>query len=151
MLSQMNTALEIVTNIRNIKNANRLAKHEVVNLSIKTANENQYLPYLPVIQRLAMVGEISFVNQKIENSQTFVIQADEFFVPLKLEIDVEKERENILAEIIYTKGFLDSVEKKLGNEKFVSSAPPKVLEMEQKKKADALAKLKTLEESLKNL
>ncbi len=151
MVAQMNTALEITTNIRNIKNANRLAKHEVVNLSIKTANENQYQPYLPVIQRLAMVGEILFVNQKIENSQTFVIHADEFFVPLQIEIDVEKERANILAEITYTKGFLDSVEKKLGNEKFVSSAPPKVLEMEQKKKSDALAKLKTLEESLKNL
>ena len=66
-------------------------------------------------------------------------------------VDFEKERESILKELNYQRGFEASIEKKLSNEKFVGSAPPQVVEMERKKKADAAAKIKSLEESLKKL
>lgn len=151
VLENMAIALDVVGNIRNIKNTNRLPKHELVTLAIKTQNSQQYISFVPVIQRLAIVSEVLFITQKLENSQSFVINADEFFVPLTIEIDVEKEKENLIAEIAYTQGFLASVEVKLSNEKFINSAPAKVIEIEQKKKSDALAKLSTLEESLKNL
>ena len=49
------------------------------------------------------------------------------------------------------KGFLESVEKKLANEKFVQNAKPEVIAIEQKKKADALARIQTIEESLAQL
>jgi valyl-tRNA synthetase len=48
----------------------------------------------------------------------------------------------------YYKGFLASVEKKLSNEKFVQNAKPDVLANERAKQADALAKIKAIEESL---
>ncbi len=66
-------------------------------------------------------------------------------------VDVAKEREGILKDLEYQKGFLAMVEKKLSNEKFVNGAPPQVLENERKKKADAEAKIKALEESLSRL
>ena len=66
-------------------------------------------------------------------------------------IDAAKEREAIQKELKYQKGFLVSVDKKLSNEKFVSGAPASVIEVERKKKADAEAKIKALEESLRNL
>ncbi|MCG8391240.1 MAG: hypothetical protein MJA30_37155, partial [Cytophagales bacterium] len=72
----------------------------------------------------------------------------EFFIPLEGNIDTEKEREEILKQLEYTKGFLASVNKKLNNEKFVKGAPTQVVEMEQRKKTDAEAKIKSLEESL---
>jgi valyl-tRNA synthetase len=43
------------------------------------------------------------------------------------------------------------VEKKLSNERFVSGAPAKVLELEKQKKADAEAKIKALQDSLEKL
>ena len=43
-----------------------------------------------------------------------------------------------------TRGFLNSVMKKLGNEKFVSGAPVRVVENERKKKTDAEAKINAL-------
>jgi valyl-tRNA synthetase len=46
---------------------------------------------------------------------------------------------------------LESVEKKLANEKFVQNAKPEVIAIEQKKKADALARIQTIEESLAQL
>ncbi|MDX1603658.1 MAG: hypothetical protein R3209_11335, partial [Salinimicrobium sediminis] len=48
-------------------------------------------------------------------------------------------------------GFLASVEKKLSNERFVSGAPAKVVEIEQQKKADAEAKIEAIQASLKAL
>ncbi|MFN7330230.1 MAG: hypothetical protein ACK5UP_12070, partial [Bacteroidota bacterium] len=75
----------------------------------------------------------------------------EFFVPMEGKLDVAKERELMIKELEYQKGFLASVEKKLSNEKFVANAKPEVIEIERKKKADAEAKIKALEETLKNL
>ena len=80
-----------------------------------------------------------------------MVNTTEFFVPLEGKIDTEKEREAILKDLEYQRGFMESVDKKLSNEKFVSSAPQKVIEMERKKKADAEAKIKSLEESLARL
>jgi valyl-tRNA synthetase len=66
-------------------------------------------------------------------------------------IDHAKERETILKELEYQRGFLTSVERKLSNEKFVNSAPPQVIQTERKKKEDAEMKIKSYEEALKNL
>ena len=57
----------------------------------------------------------------------------------------------IKEELKYTKGFLQSVQKKLANERFVANAPEKVIEIERKKQTDAEAKIETLEKSLANL
>ena len=48
-------------------------------------------------------------------------------------------------------GFLRSVNAKLTNERFMSNAKPEVIAIEQKKKDDAEAKLKILEEGLSAL
>ena len=51
-------------------------------------------------------------------------------------------------EIKYYKGFIISVEKKLGNERFVQNAQAEVVEKERQKLADGIEKLKNLEEYL---
>jgi valyl-tRNA synthetase len=66
-------------------------------------------------------------------------------------IDVEAEKDKLKTELVYLQGFLKLVEKKLSNEKFVNNAPEKVVAIEKQKKADALAKLETIEASLKVL
>ncbi|NVJ64605.1 MAG: hypothetical protein HWD84_10310, partial [Flavobacteriaceae bacterium] len=83
---------------------------------------------------------------------SFVIKSDEFYLPLpEGSIDVVAEKEEITKELEYTKGFLNSVMKKLSNEKFVSGAPEQVVANEKKKQADAEAKIKVLEEKLASL
>ena len=64
---------------------------------------------------------------------------------------MEEEIKKIEEELKYTEGFLKSVQKKLSNERFVGSAPEKVVAIEKQKEADALAKIETLKESLKSL
>ena len=76
---------------------------------------------------------------------------NEYFIPISGAVDVDAEIEKITEELKYTKGFLTSVQKKLSNERFVNNAPPKVVELERKKAADAEAKIETLEKSLASL
>ena len=66
-------------------------------------------------------------------------------------MDTSGQKAELLKEIEYLKGFLVSVEKKLGNEKFVANAKPEVVASEQKKKADAEQKIKILTQSLQEL
>lgn len=84
-------------------------------------------------------------------SFTFLVGAIEVSIPLSENLDLEEEKAKTEEELKYLKGFLISVEKKLSNEKFVSGAPEKVVEMERKKQSDTLEKIALLEEKLRTL
>ena len=66
-------------------------------------------------------------------------------------IDKEAELKKLQEELRYTEGFLASVEKKLGNEKFVNGAPEKVVAVERQKKADAESKIAALKAQIASL
>ena len=102
-----------------------------------------------IISKLANISSIKKSNEKIERAYSFLIGNTEFFIPLGDNVDADAERERIHKELEYNKGFLESVMKKLGNENFVSKAKPEIIASEQKKKADAESKIKSLEEQLK--
>jgi len=72
-------------------------------------------------------------------------------IPLAGFVDTEAEKAKILAELEHQRKFLAGVRGKLSNEKFVANAPAAVVETERKKEADALARITSLEESLKSL
>ncbi|WP_154859457.1 valine--tRNA ligase [Cyclobacterium xiamenense] len=141
---------ELVSQIRNTRAARGMSPKLPVALFVKTSNEGVYGRFEEVIQKLANVSSLTF-GETTGNALTFVVKADEFFIPIEEEIDLEQEKENLLKELEYTKGFLTSVSKKLANEKFVSNAPAQVVEKEKKKMEDAQSKLNALEESLKKL
>ena len=79
---------------------------------------------------------------------SFRVDKLEFFIPTKVTEDPEAEKEKLITELNYTKGFLASVEKKLSNERFVENAPEHVISIERKKAADATDKINMLEKSL---
>jgi valyl-tRNA synthetase len=73
---------------------------------------------------------------------------DKIYISSNVAIDTTAQKEQLQKDLDYQKGFLMSVEKKLSNEKFVANAKPEILASERKKQSDALAKIKTIEESL---
>ena len=93
---------------------------------------------------------MEYVTNKIDKATAFVVKSDEYFVPLEDLVDEVEELKKFEEELKYAKGFLASVEKKLNNEKFVNNAPEQVVAMEKKKKEDAVAKIKVLEEKIKS-
>jgi valyl-tRNA synthetase len=145
-------AFEIVTEIRNTRNTKGISPKEALALLVKKEKQPPIQKLWSVIRKLSNLKEVSFVDQAPQtNASPFLVRSWEFFVPMEGKVDAAKERETIEKEIEYQKGFLISVDKKLSNEKFVSSAPPQVVESERKKKADAESKIKALEESLARL
>ena len=66
-------------------------------------------------------------------------------------IDAEAERRKLTDELAYQEGFLASVMKKLSNERFVQSAPGKVVANERAKQADAEAKIAAIKAQLEAL
>lgn len=142
---------EITSNIRNLRSTKGISPKEVLELVIKTTDENSIQPIISSIQKLGNISGITFSSEKPENCAGFVLGSDEYFIPVTLEIDVEAERKKLEEELAYTQGFLSSVDKKLSNEKFVNGAPAQVIENERKKKADAEAKIKAIEASLAGL
>ncbi len=137
---------QIISEVRNIRNANQIAPKESLPLSIKSSNIEAYKSAEHILTKLANLNSIEYVSENILGASTFMVNTDEFFVSLSTNVDPEQERQKALAEIEYLKGFLQSVDKKLLNEKFVQNAKPEVIENEKKKKADAEKKIKLLME-----
>ena len=148
LIEKMDKAMEIVGGIRNVRNAKNIPPTKALALSVKTTDTTLVTEFKPIIQKLANVSEVSFVEAALENAISFVQGPAEFFIPMEGSVDVAVERERLQKELEYTRGFLQSVAKKLSNERFVSGAPEAVLEKERQKKADAESKIQALEESL---
>ncbi|RDC66503.1 valine--tRNA ligase [Adhaeribacter pallidiroseus] len=148
IIQNMDKAMEVVAGIRNVRNSKNIPNTKALELSVKTADASLINAFQPIIQKLANISEISFVETGLDNAISFVQGASEFFIPMEGNVDVAVERERLQKELEYTKGFLTSVDKKLSNERFVSGAPEAVLEKERQKKADAEAKIQALEQSL---
>ncbi|HMP99453.1 MAG TPA: valine--tRNA ligase [Cyclobacteriaceae bacterium] len=146
IIQQARIAFELIAQIRNIRNQKGISPKEKLDLFIK--GDTQANAFNTVIQKLANLQSLDFVDKKVDSSSSFIIGSAECFVPLKIELNKEEEQKKINEELKYLKGFLISVNKKLSNEKFVSSAPAQVVENERKKQADAEAKIKALQESL---
>jgi valyl-tRNA synthetase len=152
ILAEGAIALDVISEIRNTRNTKGLSPKEALKLLVKGGESNTSQTFWPVIRKLSNLSEITFVSQAPEGSSTgFIVRTQEFFIPLEGKIDAAKERDALLKELEYQKGFIGSIDKKLSNEKFVNSAPPHVVEMERKKRADAETKIKAIEESLGRL
>ncbi|UEG54674.1 valine--tRNA ligase [Mucilaginibacter daejeonensis] len=142
---------QVVAEIRNIRSSKQLSPKESLDLYIKSNSAISFDAFLPVLTKLANLGNITHTDSNIAGAASFMVSTDEFFVPLGNNIDVDAERARIQKEIEYLNGFLKSVNAKLSNEKFVNNAKPEVIANERKKQSDAESKLKALEESLQFL
>ncbi|QCR20951.1 valine--tRNA ligase [Pontibacter sp. SGAir0037] len=151
IIGKMESVLNIVGAIRNIRNSKNIPNNKALHLSIKVMSGADYEQFLPVIRKLANIEEVSLVQESLEGTISFVEAGDEFFIPMEGNIDVAAERERLQKELEYTRGFLTSVQKKLSNERFVSGAPEAVIANERKKQADAEAKIHAIEQSLASL
>jgi len=142
---------EAITQVRAIRKEKNIGKKDPVRIYVKSAN-NTYNPSLgEVLLKMTQAEKIELTETKISNAFAFMVRAAEFFVETQQKIDVEEERKKIIDELSYTRGFLDTVMKKLNNDRFVANAPAQVVELEQKKRRDAEAKIAALEARLKEL
>lgn len=150
LINDFKFASEVISGIRTIRKDRNIAfKYTIDLLVINNENTSNYFD--AVIEKLGNVASLTYVSDKVEGALSYRVKSNEYFIPMEAEINVEAEKAKLLEELKYTEGFLQSVQKKLSNERFVSSAPEQVIANERNKEADALAKIETIKASLKNL
>jgi valyl-tRNA synthetase len=148
LVSEIEAVKQIISGIRNIRNSKQISPKELLPLSLKANSTINYQAYIPMVIKLGNISEVSFVSEQVSGAASFMILTDEFYIPLAENIDPVAETERLQKEMEYLNGFLKSVDAKLGNERFMQNAKPDIIENEQKKKADAEAKLKLIQDSL---
>ncbi|WP_353087928.1 valine--tRNA ligase [Flavobacterium sp.] len=141
---------EVISGIRTLRKDKNIPFKEGIELKVVN-KEGSTSFFDSIVAKLTNVSSLTYVNEKVDGALSYRVKSNEYFIPVTGAIDVAAEIEKLTAELAYTQGFLKSVQAKLSNEKFVSGAPEKVIEMERKKEADALAKIAMLEASLAGL
>ena len=150
LIPQFEFAAEVISGIRTIRKEKNIPMKESLELSVMNT-ENSSKDWDVVISKLSNVNSISYVDTAVDGALSFRVKSNEYFIPISGTLDVAAEIKKIQEELNYTKGFLQSVQKKLSNERFVNNAPEQVIAIERKKQADAEAKIETLEKSLVSL
>ena len=145
--TEVQHAFDLVTAVRNVRNERSMSPKDALEVQAKGTSPMR-AAVSALVNKLANVSAIAEVEKANEGSITFLVGTTEYAVDLGGNIDPEAEAKKAEAELAHLRGFLASVDKKLSNERFVAGAPAQVLETERKKKADAEAKIKALEERL---
>ena len=145
--AEVQHAFDLVSAVRNTRNERGMSPKEALYVQVRGAAPMRN-GVSALVNKLANVGAITTVEQVSSGSVTFLVGTTEYAIDLGSTVDAAAEAKKAEEELNYLRGFLSSVDKKLGNERFVNGAPPQVLENERKKKADAEAKIKALEERL---
>ncbi len=151
LLADFESVKETVSAIRSVRKDKGIPNMEKFELLIRADQDSYDAALLPVILKMCNLTHISFVSEKQAGTVSFMVGTTEFFIPVEGRIDIESERIKLNEELEYNRGFLESVMKKLDNQRFVENAPPTVLDLERKKKSDAESKIKSIEERIKEL
>ena len=148
ILQQGETLKNIITAIRDVRIKQNLKPKDAITLYLPSAYQKQLQALTNVLEKQCAASSIQFTSEAIPNAISFVVDKLQCYFTTEKEIDNTQQLEQLKKDLIYFQGFLESVEKKLGNEKFVQNAKPEIIEGEVKKKNDALEKIRIIEESL---
>ena len=132
---------EMVTGLRKLKSDNKIKQIDVVEVMVSKKSDFDFIKYRELIEKLSKTKDLQEVNEIPSNYPTLISGKDTLCLAIEKS---EDSKEDTLKQIEYLEGFLKSVNKKLSNKNFVDNAPQNVVDIEKKKRADALVKLDNL-------
>ena len=150
VITNQNLFIELVVKIRELRANLKLKNREEIGLSLDKDLLSKIEALVPKIKKMTWVNEIN-TDLDSSSSNSSVVAGKKIIVHSEKKLDSAEVKTKLEDEINYTRGFIKSIEAKLSNEKFVSNAPEKVLDMERKKLSDGFEKLKQLEQNLSQL
>ena len=150
LLNRFEAVKNVIVGIRNIRKQNNVAFKDVLELKIKQ-NERYPEDFASIIGKMGNISNQETVTEAVKDAWSFIVDTVEYFIPATGQVNMGEVKTKLEEELNYTRGFLNSVMKKLSNEKFVNGAPAQVVANERKKQADAEAKIAALESQLAEL
>ncbi|HDJ34179.1 MAG TPA: valine--tRNA ligase [Bacteroidetes bacterium] len=151
LVERVEKAKQTITTIRSIRKQQNIPQKKSLELLVRQVESEYDNRFGEVLKKLGNLSDIRFIDKKPEKALSFMVKTTEFYIPVGDDIDLDAERKKVENELEYTRGFLDSVMKKLNNRKFMENAPERVVRAELNKKADAEARIRALEEKLAGL
>ena len=151
LLTRFENTQKVVEDIRRVRAQKNIAQKFAIELYVNKNQKEADKEMDSVISKLCNVCSIRYVNDKVDDAISFLEQNVEYFIPFSENINKEEELAKLNADLKYAEGFLQSVLKKLANEKFVAGAPEAVIALERKKQSDAEDKIKILKEKIAKL
>ncbi len=112
---------------------------------------NNSVQILKTLSKSSDIKVIEKLSEEPANYLSSVVKGIEIIIILNIEIDKEAEMERLSTEAKRLEGQIFGIKKKLENEKFVSNAPEKVVEIERKKLSDMTDNLNKIKESISKL
>lgn len=152
LLERFADARKVIEQIRRVRTEKNIANKNALRLVTHTDKHNADTEMDAVICKLGNVESVDYVSEKEEiDGTSFIEHNTKFSIPLTGLVDVKEEFKKLQNDLEYAEGFLQSVLKKLANERFVNNAPQAVVDVERKKKADAEEKIRMIKEQLQKL
>ena len=136
---------EMVTGLRKLKSDNKVKQIQVVKIMINKKSGFDFNLYKELIEKLSKTKDLEIVKDIPSDYPTIVSGKDTLSLAIEKS---EGSKEDTLKQIEYLEGFLKSVDKKLSNKSFVDNAPESVVNIEKKKRDDAIIKLENLKKSI---
>ena len=151
LLAAFEDVKEAVSGIRKIRKDKNIAFKDAIDFSVQKGDKGFDSKFNSILIKLGNLTELTIVEEEVKGAASFRVKSTSFYIPLDGFIDVEEELKKLEEELKYAKGFLNSVMKKLSNERFVNNAPEAVVAKEKAKQADAEANIKVLEERIASM
>ncbi|NOZ04020.1 MAG: valine--tRNA ligase [FCB group bacterium] len=153
--AEMKLLQEVVTAVRTIRSRMNVPPARKATMVVRGGESTgAFLArFEPIIHSLAGIETITTGEalEKPAHSATAVVRNMEIYIPLKGLIDLDLERRRLEKRKAELEGHLRTVEKKLGNENFLSRAPLAVVERERQKRADMSEELEKVVSNLEML
>ena len=156
LMTQIELLQSITSNIRDLRNKNQINPKETADLYYEANDEIdaaiKRVGFLDMLKKMAFVDKCeSISSEDSKDGFAFISGKTKFITAFDIEIDVDEELKKCEEELEYQEGFVQSVQKKLSNERFVNNAPEAVVDKERKKLDDGLARIEALRSRIEQL
>ena len=149
MEQEIEAVKQIVSGVRTIRNQRNISPKEPLQLIATDAHTHH--EYDTLIIKMAHLSGIDNSQQKPADAASFMVGTNEYAIPLGHLIDTQAEMAKLEAQLEHLEGFLNSVRKKLQNERFVVNAPENVVNLERKKESDTIEKIAAIKATIGKL
>jgi valyl-tRNA synthetase len=151
ILNQAELLKNAITAIRDARVKAQIKNKDAITLYCTAKDAQLWESVSDLLCKQVNATSFSLTDAAITDTIQLVLGGDRIYIKTEKELDTSAQKAQLEADLKYYTGFLESVEKKLSNERFVQNAKPEVVDLERKKQADAMEKIRLLQESIQNL
>ena len=148
---ELNWVIALIEAIRSARTQLRVPvglKLHMVQLALDDAGRSAWARNAPMIRRLARIESLSEADAPPRGAVTIAVEGGTFALPLDGVIDIAAERARLEKTVARADKELGALRGRLGNAKFVASAPEEVVEETREKAAALEADIEKLKAAL---